>query len=314
MSWQGRQVLVTGAGGFIGSHLVKRLVGEGAQVQILLNKGESTWRLENILDRLIVEEADISDLSSLKSILPPFNPQVIFHLAALVDVSRSWELLVPMVATNMLGTVNLLTVLKDSPFEVFVNTSSSEEYGNLPSPCRENQRESPLSPYSFSKLSSTHLCQMAVKAFNLPISTVRLFPTYGPFQESAMFIPSAIKALLEGKEFNMSPGEQKREFNYVGDVVEAYLKVAVCPEARGEVLNVGNGTPYRIRDVIDIIKGLVGDRGKVNIGALSYRKNEGMECFCDNLKLRQLTGWSPRVSLEEGLRLTVEWCKTYYGL
>lgn len=312
MSWHGKRVLVTGAGGFIGSHLVRRLVAEGAQVQALLKKEESTWRLEDILDRLDVCEADITDLPSLQSVFSRFNPQVIFHLAALVDASRSWDLVVPMATTNVLGTVNLLTALKHSPFEMFVNTSSSEEYGDALSPCREDQRELPLSPYSFSKLSITHFCQMAVKAFDLPITTVRLFPTYGPLQESAMFIPSAIKGLLVEKEFSMSPGEQKREFNYVDDVVEAYLKVAVCSDARGEVLNVGSGIPYRVREVIDIIQKLTGDGGTVNVGALPYRKGEGMESFCDNLKLRQLTGWSPRVSLEEGLRLTVEWYKKYF--
>ena len=155
---------------------------------------------------------------------------------------------------------------------------------------------------------------MGVKAFDLPITTVRLFPTYGPFQESAMFIPSAIKTLLAGKEFSMSPGEQKREFNYVDDVVEAYLKVAVGQEVRGEVINVGSGLPYRVREVIDIIQKLTGNGGTVEVGALPYRKGEGMECFCDNLKLKRLTGWSPRVSLEEGLRLTVEWYKAYYDL
>ena len=314
MSWHGRRVLITGAGGFIGSHLARRLVGEDAQVQIILKKDEPTWRLDDILDRLDVSETDISDLPSLQSILSPFNPQVIFHLAALVDVSRSWDLIVPMINTNLLGTVNLLTALKRSQVEIFVNTSSSEEYGDAPAPCSEDQRESPLSPYSFSKLSGTHLCQMAVQAFDLPVTTLRLFPTYGPFQESKMFIPSAIRTLLAGKEFSMSPGEQIREFTYVDDVVEAYLKVAVCPEARGEVINVGSGIPYRIRDVVDIIQKCVEDRGTVKVGALPYRKGEGMECFCDNLKLKRLTGWFPRVSLEEGLRLTVEWYKTYYDL
>ena len=314
MSWQGKRVLITGAGGFIGSHLARRLVGEGVQVQSILKKGESTWRLDDILDRLDVSETDVTDLQSLQTILSRFNPQVVFHLAALVDVSRSWEHVLPMITTNLVGTVNLLTALKSCAVEIFVNTSSSEEYGNTPAPCREDQRESPLSPYSFSKLSGTHLCQMAVKAFDLPITTLRLFPTYGPFQESDMLIPSAIKTLLAGKEFNMSPGEQKREFNYVEDVVEAYLKVAVCPEARGEVINVGNGIPYRVRDVVEIIQKCTGDRGTVKVGALSYRKGEGMECFCDNLKLKELTGWSPRVPLEEGLRLTVGWSKAHYGL
>lgn len=310
MSWKDRCALVTGAGGFIGSHLVKRLLDEGAQVHILLKGNESTWRIKDHLDRLVVWEADITDLTSLQSIIPRVNPQLIFHLAALVDVSRSWNRVVPMTNTNLLGTINLLTALEQSCFETFVHTGSSEEYGNTPSPCREDQRESPISPYSFSKLSSTHFCQMAAKTFDLPITTVRLFPTYGPFQEGAMFVPSAITSLLAGKTFKMSPGEQKREFNFVGDIVEAYLKVAVCSEAHGEVLNVGNGIPYKLKQVISIIKELIGGNLNIELGALPYRKGEGAECFCDNHKLRRLTGWSPQVSLEEGLRLTVEWYRS----
>jgi nucleoside-diphosphate-sugar epimerase len=289
------------------------LLDEGARVHILLKENESTWRIEDRLDRVEVWEADITDLTSLQSILPRVNPQLIFHLAALVDVSRSWDRIGPMVSTNLLGTINLLTVLKNVAFEVFVNTSSSEEYGDLPAPCREDQREAPISPYSFSKLSGTHFCQMAAKTFDLPITTVRLFPTYGPFQESAMFVPSAITSLLAEKTFKMSPGEQKREFNFVGDIVDAYLKVAVCPEAHGEVLNVGNGIPYQLKQVISIIKELIGGNLNIEFGALPYRKGEGAECFCDNRKLRRLTGWSPQVSLEEGLRLTVEWYQTSQG-
>jgi nucleoside-diphosphate-sugar epimerase len=124
-----------------------------------------------------------------------------------------------------------------------------------------------------------------------------------------MFIPSAIKALLVEKEFSMSPGEQRREFNYVDDVVEAYLKAAVCQGARGEVLNVGNGIPYKIKDVVKLIKELIGGNGTVKIGGIPYRRGEGMECISNSEKLMGLTGWAPKVSLEEGLKKTVEYYK-----
>jgi len=313
MSWQEKRVFVTGAGGFIGSHLVKTLVREGARVHILLKKNEPTWRIQDVLDRLLVWESDITDIHSLQSILPKVNPQVIFHLAALVDISRSWDLIMPMIETNIIGTINLLTALKECRFEAFIHTSSSEEYGYAGSPpLREEQREFPVSPYSFSKLSSTFFCQMAAKTFDLPIIIARLFPVYGPSQESSMFIPSAIRELLLKKTFKMSSGEQKREFTYVDDVVEAFLKVALCPQAQGELVNVGSGIPYMIKDVIAVIQELIGDKTTVEVGALSYRKGEGMECFCDNQKLKQLTGWSPRITLEEGLRMTVAWYKSYY--
>ena len=313
MNWNGKRVLITGAEGFIGSHLVRRLLKEGALVHALVKKGSSLWRIQDFLDRLIVLEADITDCDLLQSSIPRFKPQIVFHLAALVDVSRSWELIAPLVQTNIVGTINLLSVVKESPLDAFIHTSTSEEYGDAPSPIEETRRESPISPYSFSKLASTHFCQMAARTFDLPVTVVRLFPVYGPFQDSSMFIPSAIRDLLLKKEFKMSPGEQIREFTYVDDVVEAYLGVASCPEGRRELLNIGSGVAYKVKNVIEIIRRLIGGDTTVEVGALPIRKGEGSEIFCDNRRICELTGWSPTVSLEEGLRLTVEWYKAYYS-
>lgn len=312
MDWKGTRVFVTGAGGFIGSHLVKRLLNEGAQVHALLKRDEPTWRIKDVLNRLVIWESDITDLQSLQHILPRSNPQIIFHLAALVDVSRSWDLIFPMTEINLIGTINLLTALKNCSYEVFIHTSSSEDYGDAKPPLREDRRESPISPYSFSKVSSTFFCQMAAKTFDLPVIVLRLFSVYGPSQESSMFIPSAIRELLLKRSFRMSPGEQKRDFIYVDDVVEAYLKLAVCTESRGEVINVGNGISYKVKEVIEMIRGFMGGDTTVEVGALPYRKGEGKDSFCDNQKLKQLTGWSAKVPLREGLRLTVEWYKSYY--
>src|SRR4030042_3947357 len=167
MNWNGKRVLVTGAEGFIGSHLVKRLLKEGALVHAIVKKHSSLWRIQDSIDQLVVLESDITDLDFLKSIIPRFEPQIVFHLAALVDVSRSWDLILPLAKTNILGTLNLLLALKDSQFDAFVHTSSSEEYGDAHSPILETQRESPISPYSFSKVASTHFCQMAARTFHL---------------------------------------------------------------------------------------------------------------------------------------------------
>ena len=310
MSWEGRQVLVTGAGGFIGSHLVKRLLAEGARVHILIRKSTSLRRLQDSLNQLTIWEADITDRDALQATVPRIQPHIVFHLAALVDVSRSWELITPLAQTNILGTIHLVSAVKDSPLEAFIQTSSSEEYGDAVSPLEETQRESPISPYSFSKVASTHFCQMVARTFDVPIATVRLFPTYGPFQDSSMFIPSAIRTLFLNRTFKMSPGDQLRDFNYVDDIVEAYLRVAQCPDARGELLNVGSGAAYKLKDVIETIRRLLGGDTTVEVGALPYRKGEGSKIFCDNRKIQQLTGWSPKISLEEGLRLTVDWYKS----
>jgi nucleoside-diphosphate-sugar epimerase len=313
MNWRDKGVLVTGGAGFIGSHLVRRLVSEGARVNILLKKGEPRWRIQDLLEHLRVWEADLADLSSLQYILSQFNPQVIFHLAALVNVSRSWDLVHGMIQNNIVGTANLLMALKDTRFEFFAHTSSSEEYGFLNAPFTESQRESPVSPYSFSKLSSTVFCQMAAKIFNLPIQILRLSPTYGPSQEGSMLIPSAIHDLLTKKEFRMTAGEQLRDFTYVDDVVEAFLRIAMLKHGNGEIVNVGTGSPCKVKDVIDLIQKHIGGNAAILRGAIPYRKGEGMESYCNIEKIKRLTGWSPKVSLEEGLQTTVAWYKNFYS-
>jgi nucleoside-diphosphate-sugar epimerase len=149
---------------------------------------------------------------------------------------------------------------------------------------------------------------MAARAFSFPVVTARLFPVYGPGQNTGMFIPSAIMKLLAHEKFRMSPGEQIREFNYVDDVVEALIRLSACDttDIIGSVVNIGNGVPYKIIEVIDTIKALINNIPCIQVGALPYRVGEVMESYCDNSLLRRLTGWEPQFSLEEGLRLTVQ--------
>jgi nucleoside-diphosphate-sugar epimerase len=258
-----------------------------------------------------VQEADLTDLASLQQKVSGFPAQVIFHLEGHIDVGRSWEPVEPLIKNNITGTVNLLTALRDTGFKSFIYPGTSEEYGNAAPPLCETQRESPISPYSFSKLSATAFCQMAAKIFDLPITVLRLFPTYGPAQRGSMLIPAAIRELLAGREFRMTHGEQLRDFIHVDDVVEACMRVAACEKAAGELFNVGSGMPRRVRDVIDIIVQHIGTDCRVLRGAIPCRKGEGDACYCSNQKIREYTGWTPTVPLEEGLRTTVAWYKEH---
>ncbi len=311
MSLRDTEVLVTGGAGFIGSHLTRRLLSEGARVHILIKHGESRWRLQDVLTRVALWETDLADFAALQHTLSHCNPRIIFHLAALVNTARDWELVPAMIHNNILGTAHLLMVLKDKDCEVIVHTSSLEEYGFLNAPFIENQRESPVSPYSFSKLSSTVFCEMAARIFNLPIHILRLSPTYGPAQEGPMLIPAAIEALLTNKEFAMTAGEQMRDFIYIDDVVEAFLRIAALRQGFGGIFNVGTGLPRRVAEVIEIIQTYTGTNGVVHRGALPYRPGEGMAAFGSSEKLKRLTGWAPAVSLEEGLKKTVDWYKNF---
>jgi len=313
--FKGKVVLVTGAAGFIGSHLTMRLLEEGAEVHILMKKDSNQFRIQDFIGNLTVWHGDLKDYQSICSCIGNSRPQIIFHLAALRNVKRGPELIESMIDVNIKGTINLLKggINEKINLECFVNTGSSEEYGNGTAPFNEDQREMPVSPYSASKLAATYFCQMLHESMGLPIITLRPFLTYGPNQNTDMFIPSLIQHCLEGKDFSMTEGDQTREFNYIDDIVDAYLLAACCPRAIGRVINIGNGIEYRIKDVAEKIVHMMGNPIKLLVGALPKRPGETDHFFCSNEKARELLEWSPRVSLNEGLERTISWYENCYN-
>ncbi|MBM4140390.1 MAG: SDR family NAD(P)-dependent oxidoreductase [Nitrospira sp.] len=306
-----KTVLVTGANGFIGSHLSRMLLYEGAEVHVLLRRDSNILRIQDILENITVWCGDLRDYPSICSCMRQARPLVIFHLASLRNVSRDIELLEPVIDINIKGTMNLLqSVLKEKiNIECFVNTGTSEEYGDGIAPFSENQREIPVSPYSASKVAITYFCQMLYKTMGLPVVTLRPFLTYGPFQDTDMFVPSLIRHCIEGRNFLMTEGDQTREFNYIDDIVEAYLLTASCPEAIGEVINIGSGVKYKIRDIAQKINIMMGNRIRLHIGALPKRPGETSHFFCNNEKAQKLLGWSPKINLHDGLERTIRWYK-----
>ncbi len=312
-SLQGKKVLVTGAFGFIGSHLSRSLLKEGAEVYALVRKESSQDRVKDIIEDIKVYFGDIRDYSAVSSCVKDSKPQIIFHLAALRDVRRDLELVNAVIDVNIKGLVNLVNaaVKGKISLECFINTGTCEEYGDLTVPFSEGRRESPVSPYSFSKVSATYFSQMVFKTEGLPMVTLRPFLTYGPFQDRDMFIPSLISHCLEGRDFKMTRGDQTREFNYVDDIVDAYLRAAVCKEAIGEVINIGNGIEYRIRSVAEKILDYMGRPVNLLIGKLDKRIGEPEHFFCRNDKAKRILNWLPKVSLDRGLQKTINWYKNY---
>lgn len=228
-------------------------------------------------------------------------------------MTRDAELIEPMIDTNIKGTINLLRGIIEEKIalECFINTGTSEEYGDGTAPFREDQREIPVSPYSASKVATAYFCQMLHKSMGLPIITLRPFLTYGPYQDTDMFIPSLIQHCLEGKDFPMTEGDQTREFNYVDDIVDAYLLAATNPNAIGEIINIGNGIEYSIRDVAEKIVNMMGNPIQLLIGTLPKRAGETNHFFCNNEKAQKLLGWSPQIGLDEGLERTINRYKKF---
>ncbi len=304
---KGIEVLITGGSGFIGSHLTRRLIEEGARPVLVVRPESNLWQIKDIVSRVKLVKADITDYDNLCKAIKKINPKKIFHLAAYVDVDRSFEKSDLALKINTRGTINLLRALEDVNYDCFVNTGTCEEYGDGPTPFKENQPVSPVSPYSASKSAATLFCRMYCKTQNRPIITLRPFTTYGPGQGLNMFVSQVIVSALQKKDFKTSKGEQTREFNYVTDVVDGYIKASTSPGAIGEIINLGTGVECPIKDVAERIVTMMGNPIRIKFGALPYRTQEIWHLYCDNTKARKLLNWKPVVSLDEGLEKTIKW-------
>ena len=308
---RGRRVLVTGATGFIGSHLVRRLLGEGSEIHIFLRNDVRCFRISDVMPRLITWRGDLINFQEVLSCIRNSRPHFIYHLAAYRDVERHLDLIDAMIETNIRGTANLLKAVLDEKIaiECLINTGTCEEYGDGPVPFSEKQKEMPVSPYSATKVATTYLSQMVFKTTGLPIITLRPFLTYGPYQDTNMFIPSLIYHCLTGQHFLMTEGNQTRDFNYIDDIVEGFLLAAVSSKAIGEIINIGSAIEYTITDVAEKIVEITQAPTRLLKGALRKRPGEAPHFFCNNEKARILLNWEPKMTLDEGLKKTVSWYK-----
>ena len=303
------RVLVTGASGFIGSHLTKRLVAEGAEVHAVTPAVSSVYpeRLLDVRTSIVLHEANITDRSAMDALAKHAKPSIVFHLAAYTHVGKSWQRVDECVQTNVQGTVNLLQALDSIGYDRFVNTGTSEIYGDIDVPFREDANVNPNSPYSVSKYAAERFCRMFRQGHGWPIVLVRPFNAYGPAQSPDRIIPETIVRALRKQELKTTSGKQTREFNYVDDLVDGFVLAATVPGVEGELINLGGGEEIAIRDVVTAVLDVMGNPITAQIGALPDRPTEIWRMFCDSTKARELLGWKPRHTLREGLESTIEW-------
>jgi UDP-glucose 4-epimerase len=309
MRLNGNTTLVTGAGGFIGSHLVEALVREGCRVRALLHYDSRAHRgnLElvpaDVLGEVEVLTGDVVDphyvLAAVKGC------DVVFHLAALIAIPHSYVAPASYVQANVVGTLNVLEACRAHGVGRLVHTSTSECYGTARyTPIDEEHPLQGQSPYSASKIGADKLAESYHLSFGLPVATLRPFNTYGPRQSARAVIPSILTQLLSGRaELHLGDTEPMRDMNYVSDTVAGFLKIAGCDAALGQVVNVGSGRGVRIGELARLAMRVVGrevpivcDRDRVR-----PEKSEVRTLLCCADKARKLLGWRPQVSLEAGL-------------
>lgn len=300
MNFKKAQILVVGGTGFIGSHVVNRAQAIGFSV-VRLGLGSRPYvsdGVENI-------SADLSDAVELRKKLSGRKFEYVVNCGGYVDHRLLYTGGRAAIDSHFVGLINLVECIERDNLKGFVNIGSSDEYGAAPAPQIESLREAPISPYSLAKLASTQFLQMLHRTEGFPATTLRLFLTYGPGQDSKRFIPQIIAGCISGVPFPTSSGDQLRDFCYIDDTVDAIFAALDVKEGYGEVINIGSGRPVTIRRMIQDICMIVGG-GFPQYGALPYRPNENRVLYADTKKAQAILGWSSRTDHADGLARTVD--------
>jgi nucleoside-diphosphate-sugar epimerase len=308
----GARVLVTGASGFIGSHLTRRLIAEGAEVHALTSTVSSVYptRLLEVRDRITLHEASLVDRGALTIVAADVLPSYVFHLGAYTHVGKSWQRVDECIQVNVQGTVNLLMALEPHGYTRFVNVGTSEIYGDIDVPYRETDAVHPISPYAVSKHTAEEFCRLFATARGWPIVRVRPFNAYGPMQSPDRVIPEIITRALQGQPLTMTLGDQTREFNFAPDLAEGLVQVASTPGLDGDLFNLGCGHEVSIRDLATLVLDRLGNPIRAQLGALPERPIEIPRMYADTTKTAARIGWRPTTSLEAGLDQTIEWYRS----
>lgn len=321
MNWKEKQVLVTGAGGFLGSHLVEKLVKLGAKVRCFVrynsrnHQGCIELLAPEIKGKIEVIFGDLRDQEAIARAMEDID--IVFHLGAVISIPYSYLHPREVTETNIMGTLNILAAAKDKKVEKIVHTSTSEVYGTAQHvPIDENHPQQAQSPYSASKIGADVIAQSFHRSFDLPIAVIRPFNTYGPRQSARAVIPTIITQVLTQKKIFLGAMHPTRDFTYVEDTIDGFIKIAESDKSVGEIINVGSDFEISIGDLCDKIVTLMGRDVEVVFDASRVRppESEVERLIADNSKAKRLLGWEPKIPFDEGLKKTIDWISEFITL
>jgi NAD dependent epimerase/dehydratase len=314
MSVQGRAVLVTGAGGFIGGHLVERLVRDGARVRALVRynsrneRGTLDWLAPEAVRDVEVMLGDLRDVESVARAVA--GTEIVLHLGAQIAIPYSFVNPRDFFETNVLGSLNVAQAARDQGVGRVVHTSTSEVYGTARQiPITEDHPLEPQSPYAASKVAADKLMDSFHRSFGLPVTVLRPFNTYGPHQSARAVIPTIVSQALEGDVLRLGSLDPRRDLTYVADTVDGFVRAATAPEAVGRTIQLGTERDVSVADIVRVVGEVLDKELTVKQDADRVRPeaSEVMRLLSSPRLAGELLGWTPQVDLEEGLRRTVEW-------
>jgi len=314
MEYKDRKILVTGAGGFIGSHLTEKLVNLGGIVRAFVRyNSRNDLGLLEILSPFIKEKIDVfmGDLRDSESVREAMKDiEIVFHLAALIAIPYSYIRPREVIETNVIGTLNVLNAARDYGVKKVIHTSTSEVYGTAQYvPIDEKHPLQGQSPYSASKIAADKIAESFYRSYELPIAIIRPFNTYGPRQSARAVIPTIITQALTGDKIFLGSLHPIRDLTYVEDVIDGFIKMVEIDDIIGEVINLGSGFGISIGELAKRIITLMGKNVEIVFDSRRVRppKSEVEKLIANNSKAVKLLHWEPKVSLDEGIKKTIKW-------
>ena len=305
---------MTGAAGFLGAVLTRRLLAEGHRVHVLLRPGSDTWRLREVRQSLIVHEADLRDEAVVRAAVDGAAPDWVFHLAA--HGAYSWQAdAAGILQSNTLGTLHLAQACVRRGFEAFVHAGSSSEYGFCDHAPSEERAPEPNSVYAVAKVAATLLCRQLAVEHGLHLATLRLYSVYGPWEDPRRLLPTLVAHGLRGELPPLVAPETARDFVHVEDACEAFVLAARTPvAASNEIYNVGSGTQTSLRELVELARAVLGVAAIADWGAYERRSWDATVWVANPGKIERELGWRPTRELEDGIAQLAAWLREHPAL
>lgn len=301
-----KKVLITGASGFVGSCLVRRMLNENYKIHIITRDNTNLWRIGDILKHIEIHNVNLLHSEKIEELARSISIDKVYHLATHGGYHYQTEIK-EVIDTNVIGTWNLFREFSKKDIEMFINTSSSSEYGEKFEPMREDMKVTPNTMYGASKAAGTILCSTYASINKIPLVTLRLFSPYGYYDTRTRLIPTVITSCLLGKEIKLSRKDSVRDFIFIDDVVDAYLAASNIVNFKGEIFNIGSGIQYTTEEIANTIVNIIGKDYKIDWKEDFNRQYEPLIWVSSNDSANEKLNWKPKVNIREGLSNTINW-------